>query len=252
MNDMQIDDDDFDSKIPTFEVAKQRRTELIAELREGGPGEQRLAELLTRCWKGNRCNLDECPVCQRRKQLPKWRIPASVSKSFIGTLAPQEIRLGAIKVVGERRPLNEEKLRKIAASIDHIGLQTPITVRMQKKKVILVSGWYRLAATERLGWDAIPCVEFCGDQVEARMWQIEENACRADLTVLERAEHIEEFRTLIQNKSEGGKLHPLAVISRRMPESRKPPRRLASRERKFAGQGLSRDCRRRRRLRCEN
>jgi ParB-like chromosome segregation protein Spo0J len=210
MNDItknQDDDDgEFDPNIPTFEMAKQQRSELIAELRQGEAGEQRLADLLAQCHKGSRCNLHECPVCQRRKELPKYRIPASISKSWLGR--PHEIRLSSIRVVGERRPLNEAKLRTMMASMDRIGLQTPITVRMQKKEVMLVAGGYRFAAAKRLGWTAIPCVEFCSDEIDARMWQIEENVCRADLAVLERAEHIEEFRTLIQNRSEGGQVAP--------------------------------------------
>ena len=211
MNDLtqnQDCDDEFDPKIPTFEVAKQQRSDLIAELRQGEAGAHRLAELLAKCHKGNPCNLHECPVCQRRKQLPKFRIPASIIKSWLGTLAPREIYLSKIQIVGERRPLREEKLCAIAASMDQIGLQTPITVRRQKKKVILVSGGYRLAAAKRLGWDAIPCIEFCGDEIDARIWQIEENLSRAELTVLERAEHIEERRELSSAKERGGQLAP--------------------------------------------
>ena len=149
MNDItedQDDDNEYDLKIPSFEVAKQQRSDLIAELRQGEAGARRLAELLAKCHKGNQCNLHECPVCQRRKQLPKFRIPASIIKSWLGTLAPREIYLSKIQIVGERRPLREEKLCAIVASIDQIGLQTPITVRRQKKKVILVCGRYRLAA----------------------------------------------------------------------------------------------------------
>jgi hypothetical protein len=131
----------WEPELPSFDEAKQQRSELIAELRHGSAGEQRLADLLAQCRRGSRCNLRECPVCQRRKQLPKYGIPASIIKSWLGTLAPREIYLSKIQVVGERRHLNEEKLRALVASIDNIGLQTPITVRMQKKKVILVSGW---------------------------------------------------------------------------------------------------------------
>jgi hypothetical protein len=38
------DDDESDPKLPTFEMAKQQRSELIAELRQGEAGEQRLAD----------------------------------------------------------------------------------------------------------------------------------------------------------------------------------------------------------------
>jgi hypothetical protein len=197
----------WEPELPSFDEAKQQRSELIAELRHGGAGEQRLADLLAQCRKGNRCNLDECAVCERRKRLPKWEVPASVVKTITGRSVPR-INLDRVEIIGERRPLNEKKLRAIAASMDRIGLQTPITVRCQKKRVILVSGWYRLAAAKRLGWDAIPSVELYGENVDARTWQLHENLCRADLTVLERAEHIEEQRKLVQQKSEGGQVAP--------------------------------------------
>ena len=197
----------WNTELPSFDEAKQERSELIAELRQGSAGEQRLADLLAKCRKNNRCNLDECPVCDRRKRLPKWEAPASVVKTITGRSVPR-IYLDRVEIVGERRPLNEKKLRAITASMGQIGLQTPITVRMQKKRVILVSGWYRLAAAKRLGWDAIPSVELYGENVDARTWQLHENLCRADLTVLERAEHIEEQRKLVQQKSEGGQVAP--------------------------------------------
>ena len=202
----QDDDDESDPKIPTFEIAKQQGTELIAELRRGEAGEQRLADLLEKCHKGDRCNLRECPVCQRRKQNPKYRIPAAINKSWLGTLTPKEVYLSKIKVVGKRRPLREEKLCAIMASMEESGLQTPITVRMQKKEALLVSGRYRFTAAERLGWDAIACVEFCGDQIDADIWRIEENLSRAELTALERAEHIDDRRNLVLQK--GGQVAP--------------------------------------------
>ena len=65
-----------------------------------------------------------------------------------------------------------------------------------------------LAAAKRLGWDAIPSVELYGEKVDARTWQHHENLCRAELTVLERAEHIEEQRKLVRQKSEGGQAAP--------------------------------------------
>jgi len=77
-----------------------------------------------------------------------------------------------------------------------MGLATAITVRKQGKKVTLVSGWHRLEAAKLLGWREIPCVVHYWDKIEARLWQNVENFHRADLTVLERAEIVEELREL--------------------------------------------------------
>jgi ParB family chromosome partitioning protein len=96
----------------------------------------------------------------------------------------------------------------MAASMEQIGLQTPITLRKEKKKLILVAGYLRLAAAKRLGWDAILCVTLCGNKTDARLWQIMENLYRDELTVLERAEHVEELRLLIRIKSEEGQVAP--------------------------------------------
>ena len=86
--------------------------------------------------------------------------------------------------------------------MDAIGLQTPITVRMQGKTVVLVSGLHRLAAAKLLGWDAILCVELSGDKIDARLWEIAENLYRAELTVLQRAEYTDELRTLVIQKAQ--------------------------------------------------
>ncbi|HEV3160092.1 MAG TPA: ParB/RepB/Spo0J family partition protein [Xanthobacteraceae bacterium] len=194
--------------IPTFEEAKEERKKLITELRQGNRGDRRLANLLAQCRKGNRCNRLKCPICQRRKALPKWKFPSALVKSVIGTLMPREIFVDSITIAGKRRPLDEVKVRAMAASMEQIGLQTPITLRKEKKKLILVAGYLRLAAAKRLGWDAILCVTLCGNKTDARLWQIMENLYRDELTVLERAEHVEELRLLIRIKSEEGQVAP--------------------------------------------
>ena len=83
------------------------------------------------------------------------RVPAAVVKSIGSLFEIVHIAVDEIQIRGKRRALNEEKVRAIAASMDLIGLQTPVTVRMQKKQVVLVTGWHRLSAAKRLGWDSI-------------------------------------------------------------------------------------------------
>lgn len=110
-NDMteQQDEDEPDSDIPTAADAKREWTEHIARLREGDKGQRRLAELLSECRKGERCHLEECPKCERRKEIARLRIPADAVKS-IGSRHPiTNIRVGAIVVDGKRRPLDKKK-----------------------------------------------------------------------------------------------------------------------------------------------
>jgi ParB/RepB/Spo0J family partition protein len=201
-NDMteQQDEDEPDSDVPTAADAKREWTERLARLREGDKGERRLADLLAQCRKGKRCHLEECPKCERRKEIARLRIPADAVKS-IGSRHPiTNIRVGAIVVDGKRRPLDEKKVRAIAASMEMVGLQTPITVREWKKKVILVTGGHRLAAAKQLGWKAIPSIALASDKIQTRIWQIVENLCRAELTALERAELTEELRQLVRRQ----------------------------------------------------
>jgi ParB-like nuclease domain len=204
----QPDDDESDSDVPTAADAKREWQKHIARLRDGDKGQRRLADLLAQCRNGKRCNLQECPKCERRKEIARVRVPASVVKT-IGSQHPiSNVQVRAIEVDGKRRQLDLDKVRAIAASMDLVGLQTPITVqRRGKKKVRLVTGAHRLAAAKKLGWEAIPSIVLLRDKIETRMWQIVENLYRAELTALERAELTDELRQLVQQQK-GGQVAP--------------------------------------------
>jgi hypothetical protein len=107
--------------------------------------------------------------------------------------------VGNITVPAHRaRGLNPEAVNRLAESIKRIGLQTPISVRYDKETedVVLVAGLHRLEAARSLGWETIPAIYTKGTANDARMWEIAENLHRADLSAVERAEHIEEWRKL--------------------------------------------------------
>lgn len=105
--------------------------------------------------------------------------------------------------------INEASVTSLMESIGKIGLQTPPTVRWDKDdggepSIVLVAGRHRLEACLRLGMPLIPCVVFEGTEIEARLWEIAENLHRADLSVLERSEHVAEWirlseEVLVQN-----------------------------------------------------
>jgi ParB-like chromosome segregation protein Spo0J len=98
----------------------------------------------------------------------------------------------------------------LQASIEKIGLRTPITVRMMDADAIsepmLVSGLHRLEAAKAIGWQQIECfvVDHESDD-EARMWEIAENLHRSELVPLERDEHIAEWVRLSDKLSEKGR-----------------------------------------------
>ena len=108
------------------------------------------------------------------------------------------ILIEGINIEHRVRKLNEAAVAPLMASMQKIGLRTPISVRLSgagdNPNVILVTGLHRLEAAKRLGWDEIECfvVEHESEDL-ARMWEIAENLHRAELTVLERDEQIAEW-----------------------------------------------------------
>lgn len=108
-----------------------------------------------------------------------------------------EIRTKRIVVPKNHRPLNNDKLPIIAASMAEIGLKTPISVRKSNKDVILVAGRHRLEAAKSLGWARIPCLVMDGGKVARQLWTIAENLHRAGLTRLQRAELVDRWDALV-------------------------------------------------------
>lgn len=111
----------------------------------------------------------------------------------------EQVALSDVSVPAHRaRGLNTDAVGSLVASIERIGLQTPITLRYDQDsdQIVLVAGLHRLEAARRLGWQTIPAIYTDRSPDEARMWEIAENLHRADLSAVERAEHIEEWRTL--------------------------------------------------------
>lgn len=96
---------------------------------------------------------------------------------------------------------DDDTVVRLMDSIQRIGLQTPISVRWVGDSLMLVAGRHRLEAVRRLGWDMVDCTMLTGTDDEARMWEIAENLHRAELTVLERDEHIAEWVRLAGNQS---------------------------------------------------
>lgn len=109
-----------------------------------------------------------------------------------------------IKIGPRHRELREEQVSSLMLSISKIGLKTPITVRqpIEDDDVFLIAGAHRLEACKRLGMEEIEAfVVEDDDEDAARMWEIAENLHRAELTALERDEHVSEWIRLADIKS---------------------------------------------------
>jgi hypothetical protein len=115
----------------------------------------------------------------------------------------QSYGIDAIHVPDRLRPLREDRIAMLVDSIAELGLQTPITVCIHERVNIpgegevwevpvLVAGRHRLEATRRLGLSDIACMVVQADADHCRLWEIDENLARAELTATEEAEHLAE------------------------------------------------------------
>lgn len=107
------------------------------------------------------------------------------------------------------RAIQRDAVTTLAGSLERIGLRTPISVRAAERirdgapapAWEIVTGRHRVAAARSLGWLEIEAVVTEGTETDARLWEIAENLHRADLTTLERSEHIAEWVRLTGEKA---------------------------------------------------
>jgi ParB-like chromosome segregation protein Spo0J len=100
--------------------------------------------------------------------------------------------------------------------MNDIGLQTPISVRWVKDEgdeashLELVAGATRLGAAIELEWGAIDCFIVDPKDVDYRIWEIDENLFRAELTAAEIAVHTKRRKELWLEET-GGKSLPTSL-----------------------------------------
>lgn len=131
-----------------------------------------------------------------------------------------------IEIAGGRRTINAKTVKRLAESIDQIGLRHPVTVRRKGDNYILVAGAHRIEAFKKLGREHIPAIICSFTNADARLWEIAENLHRADLTKLERDENVAEWVKLTEekqhsadkmsDKSRGGQEGGAAAASREL------------------------------------
>lgn len=126
-----------------------------------------------------------------------------------------KIRIDQVRVGKRLRSLREATIVELAASIGDIGLLEPISVTTSAERregggqdllcYELIAGNHRFEACKRLGWEEIEVSVKLMNPAQRRLAEIDENLCRADLTELERGEH------LILRKSAYEDAHPGAM-----------------------------------------
>lgn len=118
-----------------------------------------------------------------------------------------DIDTSSVEVSAQRlRGVCPSTVQDLVGSIKAVGLLTPVSVRFVESedgltRTVLVCGMHRLEAVKQLGWHTVPAVVLPQEtDGEARMAEIAENLHRAELTVLERAEHIAEWIRLTEER----------------------------------------------------
>lgn len=111
--------------------------------------------------------------------------------------------LTEIIVADRLRETDEAQVELLAENMAQRGLRNPIEVRpLGDGRFELVAGMHRLTAARRLGWTTIAAhVVAIETQAEARLLEIEENLVRHDLTELDRAVFLAEWKALYTEQS---------------------------------------------------
>ena len=118
------------------------------------------------------------------------------------------IAIDRVAIGQRRRSLRPETVAALAESIQEIGLLNPITVIPFRtfdasngdEQFQLIAGHHRLEACRQVGMTEIEARVVTAHEVDQRLAEIDENLCRAELSQLERAEHLKERKDLYEMK----------------------------------------------------
>ncbi|WP_297323051.1 ParB/RepB/Spo0J family partition protein [uncultured Bartonella sp.] len=135
----------------------------------------------------------------------------------------QTIAINDISIINRVRPIDEEQAKAIAVSIKVNGLLNPITVRHTPNatggKYTLVAGAHRLKAVEMCGQSEIEAIIIKDDKIEAQILEINENLIRNDLSVIDRALHVQALRNIYEEENgkiqRGGDQRSVSVTDQR-------------------------------------
>lgn len=104
------------------------------------------------------------------------------------------VRIADISIP-KRRLRAMRDIAALADSMHEVGLLNPIVVT---DSLSLISGAHRLAAAKSLGWETIEARKVAIDELHHELIEIDENLIRNELTVLERAEHLERRKAIYE------------------------------------------------------
>lgn len=105
------------------------------------------------------------------------------------------VAIDDIRVSDRRRAADPEKVAALAGSIHRSGLLQPVVVSDDLR---LIAGLHRLEACRLLGWATLEAKVLPVTGAAAELAEIDENLMRAELTVLEQAEHLARRNELLE------------------------------------------------------
>lgn len=111
------------------------------------------------------------------------------------------ITIADIDIPDGRREVNTAAVKRMADSIDKIGLRHPITVREKGDRYVLVAGRHRIEAYKKMEIEHIPATIVKMTNDDARLWEIAENLHRAELSKLDRDDNIAEWIKITERVS---------------------------------------------------
>lgn len=105
------------------------------------------------------------------------------------------------------RKLDQAKIDVLAQSMAAIGLQNPVTVWCERDEhgiadYHLIAGFHRFYAAKKLGWKSIDALVVDLSEIDRKRWEIAENLHRAELTALERDQHVAEWIKLTDQSAQ--------------------------------------------------
>lgn len=103
--------------------------------------------------------------------------------------------LADIQLRARVRELDEEKLKDLQYSIERDGLLQPLVVAQHEDQHVLIAGGHRLEVCKRLHWKLVPVRVLHNIRNEDHLVRLElsENLFRNELSLLERAIHLNEY-----------------------------------------------------------
>ncbi len=129
------------------------------------------------------------PSAKLRETAPVADMADAAQRGGFSSRSPFRRKIDSIDVGSRLRPVDQNRVDALKASIVELGLKTPITVygTVLHSRARLSAGGHRLEAMRQLGEEYIDCFHENGDELDAELWEIDENLARSELTPADRA-----------------------------------------------------------------